>query len=434
MISHRHIMAIAVPIVISNVSTPLIGLVDTAVMGRLQDPAYIGAIALGSIILSFLFWGLGFLRMSTTALTAQAEGAKNNDEVRASLGRAMVIALSAGCLMILLQYPLNSLAFQMVEASDRVEGLSSEYFNIRIWSAPAALSNYVLLGWFIGLGQSRKSLIIQLFLNAVNLILDIYFVLGLGFDVSGVGAASVIAEYSAFGFGIWMMLRELRQRSGVFNLATLLEPAKLRRTLLINRDIMIRSLCLLFAFSWFTIQGAKGGEIILAANAILLNFITLAAYFLDGFAVAAETFTGQAMGAKDKPTFVRAVRISTFWAVLISCLVSLVFWLAGESAIAFLTVNQEVRRTTLIYLPWAAFAPVAAIFAYQLDGIYNGVTRTFDMRNMMILSVGIYLAAWWLLVPPYGNHGLWAALILFLMIRGLTLALRYPALVRATFP
>ncbi len=434
MISHRHILAIAVPIVISNVSTPLIGMVDTAVMGRLEDPAYIGAIALGSIILSFLFWGLGFLRMSTTALTAQAEGAKNNDEIRASLARAMIIGMVAGCLMILLQSPLNLLAFKLVEATDKVEGLTSEYFNIRIWSAPAVLSNYVLLGWFIGLGQSGKALIIQLFLNAVNLVLDIYFVLGLGYDVTGVGAASVIAEYSAFALGVWLMMRELRLRTGVWNLSGLLEPIKLKRTLVINRDIMIRSLCLIFAFSWFTAQSAKGGEVILAANAILLNFITLAAYFLDGFAVAAETLTGQAMGANNKPTFIRVVKLSTFWAVLISFLVSAIFWIFGENVIQFLTVNEEVRTTTLIYLGWAAVAPVTAILAYQLDGIYNGVTRTVEMRNMMILSVGLYLAAWWILVPPFGNHGLWAALIFFLIIRGITLGLRYPALVRATFP
>jgi len=403
-------------------------------MGRLEDPAFIGAIALGSLILSFLFWGLGFLRMSTTALTAQAEGAENNDEVRASLGRAMIIALSAGFLMLLLQSPLKAFAFEMITATDRVVGLSGDYFDIRIWSAPAVLSNYVLLGWFIGLGQSRKALIIQLFLNAVNLVLDLYFVLGLGFDVTGVGAASVIAEYSALALGVWIMLVELRRRPGVWELPRLLEATQLRRTMAINRDIMIRSLCLIFAFSWFTAQSAKGGEVILAANAILINFITLAAHFLDGFAVAAETLTGQALGAKDRDTFARVVKLSTIWAVVISCLISLVFWFAGEQAIHFLTVNEEVRKTTLLYLPWAAVAPVAAIFAYQLDGIYNGVTRSAEMRNMMILSVGLYLVAWWILVPIYANHGLWAALIFFLMIRGLTLALRYPALVRAIFP
>jgi len=429
MISHRQILAIAVPIVISNVSTPLVGLVDTAVMGRLDDAAYIGAIALGSMILTFLFWGLGFLRMSTTALTAQAHGAGNNDEIRASLGRAMAIGLAAGGVLIVLQSPLNSIAFGLVEATDRVESLSSEYFNIRIWSAPAVLSNYVLLGWFIGLGQSGKALMIQLFLNGVNLVLDIYFVLGLGYDVAGVGMATVIAEYSAFALGAWLMMRELRQRPGIFDLAKLLEPEKLRRT----RDIMIRTLCLIFAFSWFTAQAAKGGDIILAANAILLNFITLAAFFLDGFAVAAETLVGQAMGANNRAAFNRVVRLSTLWAFVISIFVSLVFWFAGDYVIAFLTVNTEVRNTASIYLPWAAAAPVVAILAYQLDGIYNGVTRTVEMRNLMILSVAFYLVAWWLLVPLYGNHGLWAALMLFFIIRGLTLAVRYPALVRATF-
>ncbi len=434
MISHRHILAIAVPIVISNVSTPLIGLVDTAVMGRLGDAAYIGAIALGAIILNFLFWGLGFLRMSTTALTAQAQGAGNNDEVRASLGRAMVIAIAAGGLMIVFQLPLNQIAFALVDASDRVESLSSDYFDVRIWSAPAVLSNYVLLGWFIGLGKSGKALIIQLFLNGVNLVLDFYFVLGLGFDVTGVGAASVIAEYSAFALGLWLVMRELRQHPGVFALAKLLDPVKLRRTMAINRDIMIRTLCLIFAISWFTAQAAKGGDIILAANAILLNFITLSAFFLDGFAVAAETLVGQAMGANNRVVFKRVVKLSALWAFVISILVSLVFWFAGDFVIGFLTINTEVRNSASTYLPWAAVAPVAAILAYQLDGVYNGVTRTAEMRNLMVLSLTLYLAAWWILVPLYGNHGLWAALIFFFIIRGLTLVLRYPALVRATFP
>jgi MATE family, multidrug efflux pump len=433
MISHRHILAIAVPIVISNVSTPLVGLVDTAVMGRLGDPAYIGAIALGAIILNFLFWGLGFLRMSTTALTAQAQGAGNDNEVRASLGRAMVIGLAAGGLMIVFQLPLNAIAFALVEATDKVEGLSSEYFNIRIWSAPAVLSNYVILGWFIGLGQSGKALVIQLFLNGVNLVLDFYFVIGLGFDVTGVGAASVIAEFSAFALGLWMVMRELRRHSGAFTLATLLEPTRIRRTMAINRDIMIRTLCLIFAFSWFTAQAAKSGDIILAANAILLNFITLSAFFLDGFAVAAETLVGQAMGANNRSAFKRVVRLSALWAFAISVIVSLVFWFAGDFVIGFLTINAEVRNSALTYLPWAAVAPVAAILAYQLDGVYNGVTRTAEMRNLMIVSLALYLAAWWILVPLYGNHGLWAALIFFFLIRGLTLVLRYPALVRATF-
>lgn len=433
MITHRHILAIAVPVVISNVSTPLIGLVDTAVMGRLEDPAYIGAIALGSLIFSFLFFGLSFLRQSTTALTAQAEGAKDNDEVRACLGRALIFGVCAGCLLIVLQIPLSTLSFYMVDATAKVEELSAQYFDIRIWSAPAVLSNFVLLGWFIGLGQTRKVLLIQLFLNIMNLVLDLYFVLGLGMDVTGVGAASVIAEYSALALGLWLMVRELRRRKGVWVLATLLTPDKLRRTMAINRDIMIRSLCLIFAFSWFTLQGAKNGEVILAANAVLLNLVTLAAYFLDGFATAAETLTGQAMGANNRANFVRVVRLSTLWAVFVSCLISLVFWVFAENAIALLTVNADVRNAALIYLPWAAIAPVAAILAFQLDGVYIGVTRSTEMRNMMVLSVILYFAAWWILVPPYGNHGLWAALTIFLMARGITLALRYPALVRATF-
>lgn len=432
-ITHRHVLAIAVPIVISNVSTPLVGLVDTAVMGRLEDPAYIGAIALGSVILTFLFWGLGFLKMSTSALTAQAEGAKNNDEVRASLGRALGIAFGVGGLMVMFHGPIGSAAFQLVEGTEKVEGFASQYFNIRIWSAPAVLANYALLGWFMGLAQTKKALLLQIVLNLVNLVLDLYFVMGLGYDVTGVAAASAIAEYSALVLGLWLMHVELTRRKGAWDLQQILNAQKLKRTMAINRDVMIRTLCLIFAFSWFIAQGAKGGDVILAANAVLMILINLTAHFLDGFAVAAETLTGQAFGANNKANFLRAVKLSTLWAFIISLCVSLVFWLGGAQVIGLLTVNEDVRNEALIYLPWAASAPIVAILAYQMDGIYSGVTRTSEWRNMALVSVTFFFAAWWVLMPIYGNHGLWAAFIIFLAMRGITLALRYPALVRATF-
>lgn len=433
-LTHRHILAIALPVVISNVSTPLTGLVDTAVMGRLEDAAYIGAIALGSIILTFLFWGMGFLKMSTSALTAQACGAGNDDEIRACLFRALGIGLAAGSLMVIFHGPLGSLAFDLVEGTQKVETLAKRYFDVRIWSAPAVLANYVLVGWFIGLGKAKIALVIQIVLNVVNLLLDVYFVLWLGYDVAGVAAASAIAEYTALGLGVWLMMRNLKLRAGIFSMARILDPEKLRRTLAINRDILIRTLCLIFAFSWFTTQGAKGGDVLLATNAILLNLVTLSAHLLDGFAVAAETLTGQAYGAKNKQNFTRAVKLSTLWAVVISLFVSLALWLGGGFLIGLLTVNMDVRNTAMIYLPWAASAPVAAILAYQLDGVYNGVTRTAEMRNLMIVSLAFYLGAWWILAPLYGNHGLWAALIFFLLARGLTLAMRYPAMVRGIFP
>ena len=226
---------------------------------------------------------------------------------------------------------------------------------------------------------------------------------------------------------------ELRRRKGAWNLQQLLDPQKLKRTLAINRDVMIRTMCLIFAFSWFTAQGAKGGDVLLAANAVLMILINLTAHFLDGFAVAAETLTGQAFGANNKTNFLRAVKLSTLWAFAISLGVSLVFWLGGSFVIGLLTVNEDVRNEALIYLPWAASAPIVAILAYQMDGIYSGVTRTSEWRNMALVSVTFFFAAWWILMPIYGNHGLWAALIIFLGMRGFTLALRYPALVRATF-
>ena len=432
-VTHKGVLAIAVPIMLSNVSTPLIGVVDTAVVGQLASPHYIGAVAVGGLIFSFLFWSFGVLRRGTTVLTAQALGAGDAAEIRATLGRALLIAVVAGALLILAQQIIAAAAFGLVQGSSAVETEAKIYYAIRIWSAPAALVNYALLGWFIGLGRAPTALVLQLVLNVTNIALDAFFVLGLDMTADGVALGTVIAELFAAGVGLWLMARELRRIGGQWSLSKITRLDQLRRTLSVNLDIMIRTLCLIFAFSVFTAQGAAQGDVLLAANEVLLHLFALVAYALDGFAFAAETLVGQAVGAQRRDAFDQATRKTTQWAVGTGLAIGVVILTLGGYFIDLMSVSPPVRETARIYLFWAALASVTVAGATQLDGIFIGATRTADMRNMMIVSLAAYLAAWWVLAPVYANHGLWAALIVFVAMRATTLGLRFGALRRDAF-
>jgi len=305
------------------------------------------------------------------------------------------------------------------------------YFDIRIWSAPAALVNYALVGWFIGLGRAGMAFRLQLLLNLTNIGLDALFVLGFGWGIAGVAAGTLIAETGAAVVGIAVALRAaegVKLRAWrVFN------AGKLKRMIAVNGDIMIRTLSLLFAFSFFTAQGARSGDLILAANAVLMHFLSVSAYFLDGVAYATEALTGKAIGARDPKRFSAAVRLSSIWAAALSLATGAAFWLAGGAIIDVMTVNTAVREVAKEYLFWAALAPLIGVACFQLDGIFIGATRTRDMRNMMLISLAVYLGAWALLTPLLGNHGLWAALMVLFVVRALTLAWRFPALERAAF-
>ncbi len=418
--------------IFSNVTTPLIGVADTAVIGQLGSASLIGAVAIGATIFTFFYWAFGFLRMGTTGLTAQASGAERSREVLATLYRALLVAGAAGVAIIALQWPIAEAAFALMGASPEAGEAARIYFDIRIWSAPAALANYALVGWFIGLGRAGMAFRLQLLLNLTNIALDSLFVLGFGWGVAGVAAGTLIAETGAAVVGLAVALRAaagLRIR-----LWRVLNAAKLRRMIAVNGDIMIRTLSLLFAFSFFTAQGARAGDLILAANAILMHFLSISAYFLDGVAYATEALTGKAIGARTPARFAQAVRLSSIWAAGLSAFVGTVFWLGGGWMIDAMTVNEAVRALSREYLGWAALAPVIGVACFQLDGIFIGATRTRDMRNMMLVSLAIYLFAWAALTPAFGNHGLWAALMILFIVRALTLALRLPALRRAAFP
>jgi MATE family multidrug resistance protein len=407
----------------------LLGVVDTAVVGRIPDPAYIGSVAVGTLIFSFVFWAFGFLRMGTTGLTAQALGRRDDAELLGCLGRALLIAVIAGCLLIALQWPIRAVTFGFLEGSAQVESLAASYFDIRIWAAPATLANYAILGWLIGLGRTDIGLVLQLVLNVSNVVLDILFVVGFGWDVRGVAAGTVLAEGIAVVVGMVIVLRHAR-KFGRFRIdfALWLQPDMLRRTIAVNADIMIRSLALVFVFVWFMSRGASAGDVVLAANAVLMQFNSVSAYFLDGLAFAAEALVGRAIGARHRDGLLSAIRVTTVWAVGTAAIIVVVLWIGGGYFIDVLTVDAEARAAARTYLPWAALAPLLGVWTFQLDGIFIGATRSREMRNAMLLATMIYLVAWWLL-RPFGNHGLWAAFWVSYIARAGTLAPYLPRLV-----
>jgi len=429
-ITHRKVLAIAVPIMLSNVSTPLIGVVDTAVIGQLVHPYYIGAVAIGAMIFNFIYWAFGFLRMGTTGLTAQAEGAGDATELRATLGLALLIAAAAGAGLIILQSLISLVAFSLIDASGAVESHAREYLRIRIWSAPAALANFAILGWFIGIGRARTAFVVQIILNLTNMALDALFVLAFGMEVAGIALGTVIAELVAAAAGLWFVQRELAARGGAWALQPILDLPQLRRTIAVNGDIMIRTMLLLFAFSFFVAQSAGAGDTILAANTVLMHFISMSAFFLDGLAFAAESLVGQALGARARAALERAVKLSSIWAVVVSAFLSLAMAIAGGLFIDALTLDAGVRAEARAYILWAAAMPLLSVAAYQFDGIFIGATKTVEMRNAAILSTAAFMIAWWALTP-YGNHGLWAALTLYAIARAVFLGRYYPALVRS---
>jgi multidrug resistance protein, MATE family len=429
-VTHRTVLALAAPVMLANVSTPLLGAVDTGIVGRYPDPAYIGAVAVGALIFTLVFWGFGFLRMGTTGLTAQAFGARASSEVAASLARALLIAAAAGAALIVLQWPIREIAFAWMGTSPRVEHLARGYFAVRIWSAPAALANYALLGWYIGLGRTDTGLVLQLVLNVVNMALDAFFVLVLGWDVRGVALGTMIAEYVAAGVGGVLAVREMRRLGAHATWASVLDRPRLKRAVVVNRDIMIRSLALIAVFAWFMAQSARAGNVVLAGNAILMQFIAVAAFFLDGLAFAAEALVGRAVGAARREPMLSAARLTTLWAAIIAALLSLVFALLGPSIIDLLSVNPAARAQALKFLPWAVGVPVIGVWAFQLDGIFIGATRTADMRTAMLFSLAVFLGAWWLLRAD-GNAGLWGAFYVHYVVRALSLLYFYPRLVRS---
>jgi len=421
---HRRVWSLAVPIILANISVPLVGAVDTAVVGHLPDPVYIGAVAIGALIFSFLYWGFSFLRMGTTGFVAQAQGAGDAKEVGLVFMRSLLLATVFGVVLLLLQYPIGFVSFRLLEGGTELESLAEDYYSVRIWSAPAVLANYAVLGYLIGLQNTRAALVLQLVLNLTNMLLDLLFVLQFEWGVEGVAAASVLSEYLALCAGMYITRHSLRgfgaamHRSGVFDIE------KLKALLHVNFNIFIRTLCVVFAFAYFTAQGAKLGGTILAVNAVLLQLWNILAYGLDGFAHAAEALAGSAYGARNRTAFRSAVFYTTVWALALAGIYTLGYLLFGESIVSILTGIDSVRASASEYMPWILLSPIISVWGFQLDGIFIGATRTVEMRNAMILSLILYLLAIWFIVPVWGNHGLWFCLMLFMVGRAVTLGIK----------
>jgi len=426
-ITHRRVLRIALPIVLSNATIPILGAVDTAVVGQLGQAAPIGAVGIGAVILSTIYWVFGFLRMGTTGLVAQARGAGEVAETGALLMRGLMIAFAAGLVFVAGHGGVFWAAFRLAPASAEVEALARQYLAIRIWGAPATIALYALTGWLIAMERTRAVLVLQLGMNALNVALAVGFVLGLGWGVPGVAAATLIAEWAGLGLGLWLCRaafagEQWRDWGRVF------DPARLRRMAAVNRDILIRSVILQASFTSFLFLGAGLGDVTLAANQVLLQFLSITAYALDGFAFAAEALVGQTMGRHDRAGLRRAAVLTSEWGVAFSLVLAAAFLLAGPAIIDLMATAPAVRAEARAYLLWMAAAPLIGIAAWMLDGIFIGATETRALRNAMALSVAVYVAALGLLLPAFGNHGLWAALMVLNATRGLTLGVRYPAL------
>jgi MATE family multidrug resistance protein len=430
-VTTARVFAIAGPAMIANLTTPLIGIVSTTAIGRLGDAPLLGGVAMASFIFDCLFWLFGFLRMGTLAFTAQATGAGDTKELRVHLVRGLALAVLVGCGLIALQMPLSAILFQAMGSSAGVTAAAKAYFTIRIWSSPLALANYAVLGWLIGQARARLALLVQVAINLVNMAATVVLVLGLHEGILGAAAATVLAEASGLLIGL-IIARRLAGGSLAIPRATLLDRAALIRMLAVNRDIMIRTAALIAAFLFFTAQGARAGDVTLAANAVLNNFLLASAFFLDGLANAAEQLCGQALGARDRNAFTGATGLVVGWGFGFALVVAACLALFGPALIDLMTTSEDVRMAARAYLIFVVVSPLLSVFAFAFDGIYIGATWARDMRNLMLASLAAFLAAWFAL-RSFGNAGLWAAQLVLYAARGGLQALRYPALVKASF-
>lgn len=431
-VTNRMVFAIAVPMTLAYLTTPLLGIVDTAVIGQFGDAALIGGLAIGAIIFDIVFVAFNFLRMGTTGLVAQAVGRGNDTEQQAVFWRAVIIALSGGLLLLPLAPLIREAGLWIMAPGDEVAEAARTYVAIRFLAAPFTLLNYAILGLLLGQARAIAGLVLQTLINGINIILSIYLGLHLGWNVAGVAWATVFGEgIVAIGALIWLWRGFDRAhapaRASIFH-----RPAFMR-LIALNRDIMIRSFALLAAFALFTRIGAQFGAVTLAANAILMNFFMIAGYYLDGFAVAAEQLVGRAIGARQRVPFWQAIRLTAFWGFLLAGFTTLVVLLAGTAFIDLMTTAEDVRTEARIYLAWAAITAVVGVLAFQMDGVYIGATWSVDMRNMMLLSLAVFVACAYGLTPLYGNHALWFSLNLFLGLRGISLLAILPRRARTVF-
>lgn len=431
-ITYARVVAIALPVVLSNATVPLQGAVDTAIIGNLGSEIYLAAVTLGAAAMSLMLQVFNFLQFGAGALGAQALGAGDHRRVINVLARALILALGIAVLLIAAQAPLIAMSMGIFEGSAEAEALASLYLSIRIWAAPAELANFALMGWFAGQEQTRRLFEMQLIISTLNIILNVFFVLGLGMDVDGVALGTVIASYTGLGYGLW----RARQRIAVIypgwrpERSRLLNREELGKLMRLNRDIFIRTMLLVGCFTWMTRLGSQQGDVVLAANGILYQIFHVATYGLDGFAIAVEALVGQAIGARNRKLLRQSVQVSTVAAFGLALLMAALLLSVQTPLIHLFTNVEGVRAVAHQHYFWAAMFPLMGVLAFQMDGVFVGATEGPSMRNAMIVSAAIYLSVSAWMVTTWGNDGLWAGIWGFLLLRGLTLAALYPRLER----
>jgi MATE family multidrug resistance protein len=429
---YRRVFLLAVPLILSNLTQPLLSTVDTVLSGHLPGAAALGGVALGGIFFNAVFWTFGFLRMGTTGLVAQAHGARDGHALRLHFLRGLLTAAVLGAAILILQGPLISIALGLLGASAEVHRNALLYCHIRIWSAPAALANYVILGSLLGRQRARTALGLQAAINVVNVAVALELVMRLHWGVAGIASATLTADWSGLLLGL-IVLRLAQPKAGAvptgrIHWRELADGPSLRHLFALNRDIFLRTLGLVAAYAWFTRSGARAGDATLAANAVLLNLHSIASYALDGFANATEALVGEAVGGRKLADYRGILRASTVLAFAVAALISLAYLGFGRELVGLFTNQAAVRELALRYLPWAVALPVVSVGGFQLDGVFIGATRARELRDSMLLSLAGFLALALVLAQLMGNNGLWCAFCCFMVLRGVTLGLRLPGI------
>ena len=428
MLTRRKVLALALPVVAAQAATATTGVIDTLVMGRFGDKADLAAVAIAATAFSFIYWGFGFLRMSTTGLTAQASGRGHIDEMRAVLVRALLLGAAIGTVLVLISPFLKLAMHAGFAGTERVESLAAGYFAARIWGAPAYLMGIAVTGWMLGTGKTGQMLVFQIVLNAINAGLDIWFVAGLNLGPAGIGAGTAIAEWLALALGLWLVRSGLGPRKGLF------DRARLAAMFGANRDIMIRTLALLLAFSWFVRSGTLISTAATAGNAVLMQFIAVAAFVLDGFAFVAEKEAGESWGAQNRAALVRAMRLTSEFALVCGAAFSIAYLAGGGGLIDAFIRDEEARAAARAYLPFCAIVPFLGVAAWQLDGLFIGTTQGRALRNAGVISAALYIGADMLLRPAFGNAGVWSAFLMMYVFRAAALGVYLPGMLRRMSP
>ena len=423
--AHKKVLKIAVPLILSNLTAPLLGLVDTAVIGHVGDAKYLAAITAGAWIFTFLYGNFIFLRMGTTGLASQSFGSKNFDELTNIILRSLIIGLMFGVLILLLRSLIMPLIDPLLNLSEEVSGPASIYISIRVWSAPAALMNFGVTGWLIAMQKTRIVLLLAVVVNGLNAILDVIFVIGFNMDVKGVAIGTLISEWVACSIGLLIVLVIIKGINSKISLSSIFQRGPFILLFNIHFDIFLRTLCLTLGHIWFINRSSTIGDLQLAVNGVLLNLHMFTAFFIDGFAFTAETLVGESKGARDFELFRKYVVASTFWCLSVGVFCAVMFGIFGLNMVGLLTDILAVKELSGPFILWIAILPVIAAVSYQLDGIFLGATQTADMRNGMFISLLVLVLASFYLISNFGNHGLWGAFVLFMITRCTTLGLKY---------